>query len=90
GSVEANVATLDGAKSVTVNSVNGAITLFIPPGAGADVKASTLHGPIANDFGLKVDDGQYVGHNLNGQIGSGGARIRLNNVNGAIAIITAK
>jgi len=50
------------------------------------VKASTLHGAITNDFGLAVDDGQYVGHNLSGQIGSGGPRIRLNNVNGSISI----
>ena len=86
GGVEANVAALDGAKSVTVSSVNGSITLVVPAGASAEVKASTLHGAITNDFGLQVDDGQYVGHSLNGQIGSGGARIRLNNVNGSIAI----
>jgi hypothetical protein len=35
---------------------------------------------------LTVDDGQYVGHSLSGQIGSGGAKVRLNNVNGSIAI----
>lgn len=86
GGIEANVAALDGAKSVALNSVNGSIVLIVPSGAGADVKASTLHGAITNDFGLTVEDGQYVGHNLNGQIGSGGARIRLNNVNGSIAI----
>jgi DUF4097 and DUF4098 domain-containing protein YvlB len=86
GAVEANVANLDSAKSVTVSSVNGSIVLLVPSGASADVKASTLHGAITNDFGLTVEDGQYVGHSLNGQIGSGGARVRLNNVNGPIAI----
>ena len=86
GGIEANVAALDGAKSVTLNSVNGSIVLIVPSGASADVKASTLHGAITNDFGLTVEDGEYVGHSLNGQIGSGGARVRLNNVNGPIAI----
>jgi hypothetical protein len=86
GGVEANVARLGDAKNVTVNSVNGSITLIVPSGANADVKASTLHGAITNDFGLTVDDGQYVGHNLSGQIGQGGPRVRLNNVNGPIAI----
>lgn len=86
GAVEANVTALDGAKNVAISSVNGSITLVVPSGASADVKASTLHGAITNDFGLAVDDGQFVGHSLNGQIGSGGARIRLNNVNGPIAI----
>jgi Toastrack DUF4097 len=86
GAVEANVARLGDAKNITLNSVNGSITLTVPAGASADVKASTLHGAITNDFGLTVDDGQYVGHNLNGQIGQGGPRVRLNNVNGPIAI----
>jgi DUF4097 and DUF4098 domain-containing protein YvlB len=86
GAVEANVARLDDAKGVSLNSVNGSIALIIPSGANAQVKASTLHGAITNDFGLAVDDGQYVGHNLSGQIGAGGPRIRLNNVNGSISI----
>jgi len=86
GGIEANVAALDGAKSVTLNSVNGSIVLIVPSGASADVKASTLHGAITNDFGLTVEDGEYVGHSLNGQIGSGGTHVRLNNVNGSIAI----
>ena len=86
GGLEANLATLDSSKGVTLNSVNGSIVLLVPSGASADVKASTLHGTITNDFGLTVEDGQYVGHNLSGQIGSGGARVRLNNVNGPIAI----
>ena len=86
GGVEANLATLDGAKGVTLNSVNGSIVLVVPSGASADVKASTVHGAITNDFGWTVEDGQYVGHNLSGQIGSGGTRVRLNNVNGSIAI----
>jgi DUF4097 and DUF4098 domain-containing protein YvlB len=86
GGVEANVALLDAAKGVTLNSVNGSIVLIVPSGASAQVKASTVHGAITNDFGLEVEDGQYVGHSLSGQIGSGGPRIRLNNVNGSIAI----
>jgi hypothetical protein len=86
GGVEANVAALDNSKSVKVNSVNGSVTVYLPSGVNAEVKASTLHGAITNDFGLTVDDGQYVGHSLHGQIGSGGAQIKLNNVNGPIAI----
>ena len=86
GAIEANVSRLTEAKSVTLSSVNGSIVLVVPSGASAQVRASTIHGGITNDFGLAVDDGQFVGHNLSGQIGSGGPRIRLNNVNGSIAI----
>jgi DUF4097 and DUF4098 domain-containing protein YvlB len=86
GSIEANVVALETAKGVQLNSVNGPIVLIVPSGASADIKATTVHGAITNDLGLKVDDGQFVGHSMSGQIGSGGARIRLNNVNGSIDV----
>ena len=86
GAQEVNVTALDEAKGVTLNSVNGSIVLIVPSGANAQVRASTVHGTITNDFGLTVNEGQYVGRDLTGQIGSGGPRIRLNNVNGSIAI----
>ena len=86
GGIEASVATVESAKGVQLSSVNGSVVLVIPSGAGADVKASTVHGAITNDFGLKIDEGQFVGQSLTGQIGSGGARIRVTNVNGSIAI----
>lgn len=86
GNLQADWAGLSGSKSVNLSSVNGSIVLFVPAAANADVKASTVHGKILNDFGLAVDDGQHVGQNLSGQIGSGGTRVRLNSVNGSIAI----
>ena len=86
GSIEVNAARLAESKGVTLNSVNGPIVLSVPSDASAQVRASTVHGPITNDFGLTVEEGQYVGRNLTGQIGSGGPRIRLNSVNGPIAI----
>jgi DUF4097 and DUF4098 domain-containing protein YvlB len=86
GGVEATMTRLDDSKAVTLNSVNGSIVLIIPANASAQIKASTVHGGITNDFGLTVNDGQYVGHDLSGQIGSGGPRIRLSNVNGPIAV----
>lgn len=86
GAMEVNATGLAASKGVNLNSVNGSIVLSVPSGASAQVRASTVHGPITNDFGLTVEEGQYVGRNLTGQIGSGGPRIRLNNVNGSISI----
>ena len=86
GAIEVNAAGLADSKGVSLNSVNGSIVLSVPSGASAQVRASTVHGGISNDFGLTVEKGQYVGRNLTGEIGSGGPRIRLNNVNGSIAI----
>jgi DUF4097 and DUF4098 domain-containing protein YvlB len=86
GGIEANLARLDEGKGVSLVSVNGTIVLTIPANASAQVRANTVHGAITNDFGLQVNDGQYVGHDLSGQIGSGGPRVRLSNVNGPISI----
>ena len=86
GRIAVDAAGLENAKGVALNSVNGAIELVVPSGAGANVAASTIHGPITNDFGLTEEKGQYVGRNLRGQIGSGGPSVRLNNVNGSISI----
>ncbi len=86
GGVAATITRLDESKSTSLNSVNGSIVLTIPSGSNAQVKANTIHGAITNDFGLQVNDGEFVGHDLSGQIGNGGPRIRLSNVNGSIAI----
>jgi hypothetical protein len=86
GRIAVNASGLENAKGVNLNSVNGAIELVVPSGAGANVAASTIHGPITNDFGLTEEKGQYVGRNLSGQIGTGGPKVRLNNVNGSINI----
>jgi DUF4097 and DUF4098 domain-containing protein YvlB len=90
GNLQANFTQLDQAKGIYLQSVNGNVTLVIPSDANALVRASTVHGSISNDFGLQVRDGEYVGHDLDGQIGSGGTRIKLGNVNGGIRISHAQ
>ena len=52
----------------------------------AEVEASTVSGNISNDFGLTAIRHQYVGHSLHGQLGGGGAMVKLSNVNGTIEI----
>ena len=52
GTQEVNVTTLDEAKSLTLNSVNGPIVLIVPSGANAQVKASTVHGAITKTLDL--------------------------------------
>lgn len=90
GPLQATFVTLNEAGGIYLQSVNGSLTLIIPSDANASVKASTVHGGISNDFGLQVRSGEYVGHDLEGQIGSGGPRIKLGNVNGPIRITHAQ
>lgn len=86
GPLKATFVSLGDTRPISLGSVNGNVTLVIPSDANASIRAGTVHGDISNDFGLKVKHGEYVGHNLDGQIGSGGPRIKLGNVNGAIII----
>jgi DUF4097 and DUF4098 domain-containing protein YvlB len=90
GPLQAVFTQLHESKPITLGSVNGPVTLIIPSDSNASVRAGTVHGSISNDFGIQVKHGEYVGHNLEGQIGAGGPRIKLGNVNGGIRISRAQ
>lgn len=90
GQLHATFTRLDESKPISLNSVNGGMVLIIPSDSNASIRAGTVHGGITNDFGLQVRHGEYVGHNVDGQIGTGGPRIKLENVNGSIRISHAQ
>jgi DUF4097 and DUF4098 domain-containing protein YvlB len=69
-----------------LKSVNGSVELTIPSDSKAEIEASTVSGGIGNDFGLHVNHHSFVGHDLRGELGNGGPRIKLSNVNGRIEI----
>jgi DUF4097 and DUF4098 domain-containing protein YvlB len=73
-------------SSIELKSVNGSMELTIPSDSKAEIEANTVSGGIDNDFGLHVNRHRYVGHDLRGELGSGGPRIKLGNVNGRIEI----
>ena len=73
-------------STVHLNSVNGPVELTIPSDSKAEIEASTVSGGIENDFGLHVNHHRFVGHDLRGELGSGGPRIKLEDVNGRIEI----
>ncbi|MGA8618778.1 MAG: DUF4097 family beta strand repeat-containing protein [Candidatus Sulfotelmatobacter sp.] len=85
GSLDARFDQLSG-SSVELKSVNGSVELTIPSDSKAEIEASTVSGGIENDFGLHVNHHRMVGHDLRGELGSGGPRIKLENVNGRIEI----
>lgn len=86
GSVDATFEKFGAGQKVNCESVNGRLTVNLPADADVSVTAETINGGIdGNDFGLKVDKG-FVGRDLAGDIGSGGGRLSLDTVNGAIKI----
>lgn len=90
GPMQVTFTQLDESRPISLNSVNGNVSLVIPSNANALIRAGTVHGAISSDFGLKVKHGEYVGHSLDGQLGTGGPRIKLGNVNGGIQITHAQ
>ncbi|MCP3959352.1 MAG: DUF4097 family beta strand repeat protein [bacterium] len=89
GEMVVALAEFDADHSIDLSSVNGSLELKMPGRADADIEATTVHGGIRNDFGLEVDRSGFVGRKLRGQMGAGGARISLSNVNGSIDISQA-
>jgi len=73
-------------QSVELNSVNGSVDLTIPSDSNTELEAETVSGGISNDFGLHVNHHNFVGHDLSGELGSGGAHIKVSNVNGHVEI----
>ena len=86
GTVQCDFERLDASSKVTLNTVNGQVNLSLPSDINATIKADTLNGNIKNDFGLRIKKGEYVGRDLHGRIGSGEAQIKLDSVNGQLAI----
>lgn len=73
-------------STIQLSSVNGPVRLTLPSDAKAKIEATTVHGGIDNNFGLHVNNHRWVGHDLTGELGGGGADIRLRNVNGPVEI----
>ena len=71
---------------IKASSVNGSVLVTIPSDANAEVHASTVSGGISTDFGLNVHRESFVGHTLDGRLGSGGTEIELSDVNGRIEL----
>lgn len=86
GTVMADFDRLDQGSKINLSTVNGRINLSIPSDANATIKADSLNGSIVNGFGLPVRKGEYVGRDLHGRIGTGDVQIKLNSVNGPLAI----
>lgn len=90
GPLQAMFVQLDDSRPISLGSVNGNVTLVIPSNANASIRAGTVHGSITSDFSLRIKHGEYVGHSMDGQIGNGGPKVKLANVNGGIKLNRAQ
>lgn len=84
GSVRAAMAG-DLESDLRFSTVNGSLEVSLPEGANADVEAATVNGSLQSDFPLTIR-GRFSNHRMQGTIGDGGHRLRLETVNGGIRI----
>jgi len=85
GSIEASMGRGDWSGDLEFSTVNGTITVALPDGVGADVRASTVNGSLETDFPLTVQ-GRWGPKSLRGTIGNGGRGLHMSTVNGAIRL----
>ncbi|MDX2437908.1 MAG: hypothetical protein QNL88_12750 [Acidobacteriota bacterium] len=86
GGIELYVDQLGNSDGVDLEAVNGSIDLYLGSSVGADIRAESVNGTLANDLGIEVTKGKYVGSSFNGSIGGGGSRVDLETVNGSVTV----
>jgi hypothetical protein len=67
------------------STVNGSVTLEMPAGLNAELRASTVNGSIDSDFPITVQ-GRMSRRSLRGTIGAGGPQLDVSTVNGSIIL----
>ena len=87
GEVIADFDRLESGSKISLNTVNGKVSVTIPSDSNATVKADSLNGDIRTDFGLRVRKGKYVGRDMYGRIGNGDVQIKLESVNGPLSVL---
>lgn len=74
-------------RTLRFQTVNGAIQLGLPAGAGARVRAETTNGDLDTDFPLTIRGFSRAGpRRVEGTIGDGGPVLELRTVNGGIQL----
>jgi hypothetical protein len=84
GGIDVVVDRLSGTSGVTLETVNGTIRVQLPAGADADVRASVVNGSIDSKLALAGE--KRSKRSLRGVLGTGGAPVALETVNGSIEL----
>ncbi len=85
GGVHATLGMVSAGDRLEFETVNGSITVSLPEGANAEVEGATVNGGIRADFPVMLE-GKWGPKSIRATIGKGGARVKVNTVNGSIAL----
>jgi hypothetical protein len=86
GSINVTVGRADWPAGADFKTVNGEITLKLPPVVNAELRATTVSGNIKSELPITMTD-QFEGRRLQGTLGSGGRQLALSTVNGSITLL---
>src|SRR5436190_16572876 len=91
GSIAADLKATQEGQSVSLDTVNGTITVTLTEEPNLQIKGETLNGSMSSDYPALVVTKQFpVGKHLNGSVGEGGCHLNVSTVNGAVAIKKAE
>jgi hypothetical protein len=85
GSISASLQRADWTEPLEFRTVNGGITVDLPPDTNANVQAQVVNGNITSNFPMVVT-GRLDPRRANLTLGSGGRRLDLQTVNGSIEL----
>ena len=71
--------------TLKISTVNGSVDLTFPADLSADIRGETVNGGIESAFPITVEKG-FGPKSFEGRIGSGGRRLSIETVNGAITL----
>lgn len=86
GKVKIVMKNFTGDQRIAADSVNGDIVVYLPENQGFKLDTETLNGDLSNEFGIEVDEGEYVGADMKGSYKDGNARLKFDTVNGDISV----
>lgn len=86
GAIDASLGAAKWNEPLDFHTVNGGITVELPKGVAAEVRADTMNGEIDSDFPIKVTSSRHRGRRIVGSIGSGGKELHISTTNGGIRL----
>lgn len=78
-----------GSEGMHVSGINGAIELKLATGVNADLEAHGMNGNVRSDLPEVTVDRDQFGSHYSARIGSGGAPISINGINGNVRLTRA-
>lgn len=86
GNVRLEMERMERGQKIKSDTVNGDIVLYAGEDSSFNLRSETLNGDLSNDFGIEVDEGEYVGADMDGEYNDGGAKLIFDTVNGDIEL----